>query len=236
VNEAPPPPAIAEPATPTGFVVGLDLGQARDFTALVVNERATTKAGAVHHNLVHLHRFALGTLYPDVVDGVAKLLAQLPPRPEPPSLAVDATGVGRPVVDLLRDRHLAPVAVTITGGDTPSRPGLDEWRLPKRLLASILQVALQTGRVRIAAAMPLTPVLTAELESFRVKINVGTGNESFEAWRERDHDDLVLATAVAVWYAEETARGYDLMRMMGYDAGSQPSGGLTSYERIMGGG
>jgi hypothetical protein len=33
-------------------------------------------------------------------------------------LAVDATGVGKPVVDLLRERGLAPMAVTITGGDT----------------------------------------------------------------------------------------------------------------------
>jgi len=28
------------------------------------------------------------------------------------------------------------------------------------------------------------------------------GNETFEAWRERDHDDLVLAVGIAAWVAE----------------------------------
>jgi hypothetical protein len=27
-------------------------------------------------------------------------------------------------------------------------------------------------------------------------------NETFESWRERDHDDLVLAVALAAWAAE----------------------------------
>jgi hypothetical protein len=31
---------------------------------------------------------------------------------------------------------------------------------------------------------------------------VATGHESPEAWRERDHDDLVLAVALAVWCGE----------------------------------
>jgi hypothetical protein len=30
-----------------------------------------------------------------------------------------------------------------------------------------------------------------------------SGNEQFESWRERDHDDLVLAVALAVWAAEQ---------------------------------
>jgi hypothetical protein len=41
-----------------------------------------------------------------------------------------------------------------------------------------------------------------EFDSFTVKINAETANESFESWRERDHDDLVLAVALAAWGAE----------------------------------
>jgi hypothetical protein len=43
------------------------------------------------------------------------------------------------------------------------------------------------------------------LGTFKVKININTGNESFEAWRERDHDDLVLAVALACWFGERHA-------------------------------
>ena len=32
----------------------------------------------------------------------------------------------------------------------------------------------------------------------RVKVTLA-GNETFEAWRERDHDDLVLAVALALY-------------------------------------
>jgi hypothetical protein len=44
----------------------------------------------------------------------------------------------------------------------------------------------------------LTPVLAQELSLFRVKITLAA-NETFEAWRERDHDDLVLALALALY-------------------------------------
>lgn len=55
--------------------------------------------------------------------------------------------------------------------------------------------------MRIAKGLPNVETLINELENFKVKISV-SGNESFEAWRESVHDDLVLATAMAVWQAE----------------------------------
>ncbi len=41
-----------------------------------------------------------------------------------------------------------------------------------------------------------------ELGTFTVRITEA-GNESSEAWREKDHDDLVLAVALACWAAED---------------------------------
>jgi hypothetical protein len=32
------------------------------------------------------------------------------------------------------------------------------------------------------------------------------GNETFESWRERDHDDLVFAVALACWWADRDHR------------------------------
>jgi hypothetical protein len=49
--------------------------------------------------------------------------------------------------------------------------------------------------------MPLVPVLMRELQDFRVKIS-DQGHDSYGAWREGAHDDLVLAVAVAAWYGE----------------------------------
>jgi hypothetical protein len=35
-----------------------------------------------------------------------------------------------------------------------------------------------------------------------VKINISTAHDSYEAWREGDHDDLVLSVALACWAGE----------------------------------
>ena len=40
-----------------------------------------------------------------------------------------------------------------------------------------------------------------ELQAFRVKISI-SGHDSYEAHREGDHDDLVLAVAIGAWVAE----------------------------------
>ncbi len=64
---------------------------------------------------------------------------------------------------------------------------------------------LQNQRLKIAEGLPLADILTRELLAFRVKINLSTGHDSYEAWRERDHDDLVLAVALACY--EHHSRG-----------------------------
>jgi len=51
--------------------------------------------------------------------------------------------------------------------------------------------------------MRLVPELVKELENFKVKVNIQTAHDSYEAWRESDHDDLVLALALACWWAEQ---------------------------------
>ena len=53
--------------------------------------------------------------------------------------------------------------------------------------------------------MELWPALKKELLNFRVKINISTSHDSYEAWREGDHDDLVLAVALACWRARKRA-------------------------------
>ena len=209
-----------------GYLAGLDLGQASDFTALAILERTrpadrTDPSGETvrlaqrwsglatvpvreaapkrdkTYAVRHLERFPLGTPYPTICERLALLFARPPLAGA--TLAVDQTGVGRAVVDLIR--RVRPKAtirpVTITAGHEVVADGAG-WHVPKKELVSDLQVLLQSRRLRVARSLRMASVLVKELESFRVKISA-SANETFECWRERDHDDLVLAVAMATW-------------------------------------
>jgi hypothetical protein len=93
------------------------------------------------------------------------------------------------------------LGITITGGDIAHGEGR-QWRVPKRDLVGILQVALQASRLKVAQGLPEASILVNELLNFRVKINLKTAHDSYEAWREGVHDDLVLSVALACWTAE----------------------------------
>jgi hypothetical protein len=153
--------------------------------------------------LRHLERIPLGTPYPEVVERVVEVTRskQLAGRCH---LAVDGTGVGRPVVDLLRrarpDAILMPV--TITGGQVET---MDQgfYRVPKRDLIIGLQVLLQRGGLQIAARLKYGQKLVEELLAVEVRVSPA-GNEQYAAWREGTHDDLVFAVALAYWSAVKT--------------------------------
>jgi hypothetical protein len=188
------------------YFIGLDLGQINDFSALAVLERTYRATGEIpermqaHYACRLLRRFALGTPYPVIVDRLRSLTKQAPLRNG--TLVVDQTGVGRAVVDMLREARL-PVwvrPITITGGHaiTSSDDGL---HVPKRELVSSLQVLLQNRRLQVAP-VPERALLLQELLTFKVKITAAA-NEVFESMRERDHDDLVIAVALAAWLGEQ---------------------------------
>ena len=108
-------------------------------------------------------------------------------------LVVDATGVGRPVVELLERAGLSPISITITGGDVVTSEGYG-YRVPKRDLISAAQVLLQTERLAIAKGLPQVQVLVEELLAFRVKINTRTAHDTYEAWREGVYDTRYVVT------------------------------------------
>jgi len=195
------------------WTVGLDIGQRQNSTALAAVEHAGPLGGPTEYHLRHVARFELGTPYPQMTEEVASLLQsrelqdrEVRPPPKDnriikPTLVVDATGVGRPIVEMLEQEGLRPASIWITGGDSVTVDGR-EFRVPKRELASTVQALLQSGRLKFARDLPLRDVLSDELQKFRAKIDVSTGEASFEHWRERDTDDIVLALACALWHAE----------------------------------
>jgi hypothetical protein len=201
------------------FVIGLDLGQSADYTALsVVEDVLTTDAKGKKHrslHLRHLERYPLRTLYPDIAEGVAALMRDPRLSPEEfdagrirrkvPELVVDQTGVGPAVTDLLKKKGLRFKAITITGGNETTYGG-GSWHVPKRDLVGALEVPFHTGTLKVAEDLKLWPTLREELLNFKRKINLKTAHDSYEHWRETDHDDLVLATALACWWIARRSR------------------------------
>ncbi len=198
------------------YFVGLDLGQRRDYTAIAVVERTTEFLGGrnpvtmeflfkVHNRLRYLERVPLGTPYPDIVDRVRSIVTHrnLFMRCD---LVVDATGVGTPVVDMIRAERLRCelFPVYIHGGDVSRRDG-NNWKVPKRELITGLQLMLEMGSLELAEGMEHGETLVKELRDMRVEITL-SGQETYGAWRSNQHDDLVFAVALAVWRANAAPR------------------------------
>jgi hypothetical protein len=189
------------------YFTGLDLGQSAEFTGLAVLERTispdaerpgrTQKRYAVRH----LERFPLGTPFPELCARLGELFSG-PPLARS-TLVVDLTAVGQPVLDLLRRRRLPASIqpVTITAGDRASIDERGVWSAPKKELVSTLQLLLQSRRISVASTLPESGTLARELVRFRTKATVSS-NDALEVWRERPHDDLVLAVAIAAWQGE----------------------------------
>jgi hypothetical protein len=192
--------------------VGLDLGQTHQFSALAVLERRVASHGRTiadfrpPYSLRHLHRFPPGTPYPQIAGTLRDLL-----QTHEVSCAVavvDVTGVGRAVKELFYDELYDRVfctfmPLTVVGsGPSGTGGGTCGVVVPKLELVGTMQVLLQTQRLKIADSLPEAPVLVREPEAFRAVAPVLRG-EAVEQWRERDHDDLVLAVAVAAWVGEQ---------------------------------
>lgn len=234
------PPSPVSVALPPRLVC-VDLGQANDFTAVVV---LTPSGGSSRtYTAGHIERVPLNTRYTTVRDHVARLieilrapddsapvpLVRLPgagimrgkPARSDVTLLLDFTGVGRPVLDMFLEAQNPPpawsggridpdvtiVPVTITGQEHPKRGPGGDLLLPKKDLASVVQVVLQERRLIIPDTDPMAAVLTGELTGFRAKIGT-TGHVTYAAaedWRSGNpgnHDDLVLSLALGLWYGE----------------------------------
>jgi len=189
---------------PLKFFVGVDLGQANDYTAISVLERLELEKGRKEHvyHIRHLERIR-GEPYPVIVTKIMQMMHS-PMLKDNAELVIDQTGCGRPVFDMFQAARLDAIGVSIHGGDNVSHEGRN-WRVPKRDLVGCLQVLLQSGRFKVASELTLGPVLQQEMMSFRVKIDPATAHDSYSAWREQDHDDLVLSAALAAWWGEQHA-------------------------------
>lgn len=177
--------------------VGIDLGKEVDHSALAVVERVPVK-DEDHFHVIGIKRWELRTEYQTIVTETGEMLKRAGLEHAP--LIIDETGVGKPVVELFRTAYqrgklgaVRPRGIIIHGGaDRTPR------RVPKLELVSTMLVLMQGGRLKFAADLPLAEKIVDELRAFTAKISP-SGVTQFESARERDHDDLVLAVAMACW-------------------------------------
>jgi hypothetical protein len=202
------------------YHLGLDLGQVRDHTAIAIVERNDYpvwrgRTEDVPYFVRYVGRVPLGTPYPRVVEWVRRVAAQPEIRGQC-RLAVDATGVGTPVVEMRRGARLGCdlSPVTITSGEQAHQTGA-MWHVPKKDLLSGVQVLLEQGQLRVARGMPEAGALVKELLDVQVTLN-GRGGVRMGAEGAGKHDDLVIALGLAVWLARPRGRiGYGTVRFAG---------------------
>jgi hypothetical protein len=228
-------PPARKPPPESPFILGLDLGQTSDPTALAIIEREplADKSGApakdargcglFRHDVVHLERFPLRTSYPEIVAAV-KRLAERPELAPPsdheasrPRLAIDATGVGRAVVDMFLGAGLPTrnVPITITSGEgfrsgSWNNTGVTAWWVAKRELVGAIHAGSQTGRLRTVPTLALAKILETEMRDFKVTITANA-HETYNARGDGKHDDILLAVALALWVAENVRPRFSIM-------------------------
>lgn len=116
----------------------------------------------------------------------------------PVLVVVDATGIGRAVVEMVRAAHGGPVlGICFTAGIRVN----GEWpdlRVPKRLMVDHLVSAFEHQAVLLPPEAPGGELLAAELGAF---IDLGDGRTGAAPG---SHDDTVTALATALW-AGDTA-------------------------------
>lgn len=195
-------------------VSGLDLGKKVDpaaFVSLEQTEGADTllpSRRCWHYLVCDLRQWPLGTPYTTIGQQVGvceDVCAMYQGAPlQGSQLAVDQTGVGGPVVDLLR--AMAPpcviVGITQTGGLASRRDGFD-WHVSKAELVSLLVSLSHSGRLTVEPDLPLAPALRKQFRNFKEK-QTPKGNLTWEADLATDHDDLIMALATACWLGERS--------------------------------
>ena len=190
-------------------VVSVDLGHTKDPTAIAVLEEREVatefdrvRFGPVWEKWISvrfLERLPLKTNYVDVVDRIKEVTDGVT-DPRPRTVVVDATGVGLPVVHLLKKAgpRTMVTPVILTGGDVPSRD-MDLWRVPKRDVIINLQILLEQHRLKFPGGIPESAMLIREMREMRVKVSA-FGREQTGCWRDGEHDDLVLAVGLGTWW------------------------------------
>ena len=210
------------------YIMGVDLGQTADFTAVAVLDvvgpvdlAGKPIIGEYDYQCVYLERYPLGMPYTEMVRKIRDLLFT-PELAGRCVLVVDATGVGAPVIDLLYEAGLQPISIVIHGGKALNHEeGSNVYYVPKRDIIDVVKILIEQKRLGFAQVLPDTVTLAKEMIEYQVKIDPQTAHDSYNA-RQGAHDDYILAVALPVWYLEKAPVVY-------YEVGFLPPIHIGNY-------
>ena len=165
------------------FVVGCDLGQMGDSTAIAIVEYMKMGTGEFEvyegrngitfieekytewYDLRELQKIKLETSYDLVVDHIAMLMHK-PPLTQA-DLVFDFTAGGLIFGDILEARtRLEPIRVVSTGGNETIKHGQRKFSVPKTELVGTLSGLFASNLIRIAHDLPNLETLKKETKTF----------------------------------------------------------------------
>ena len=186
----------------------MDLGQRQDHSAIVVVEQVELSKVLVVRSA---ERVPLGTPYTQVVERLREIVQNrdLLGRVR---VAVDGGSIGSPVMEMIGLAGLGCVvsAVVSTAGAKARAGGLrgiGSWyTVPKRDLLGEVLVRLERRELRFCKDLPELGNLLKELKGMQVSVS-GRGGVRMGADGAGQHDDLVIALALACWQAGQAKVG-----------------------------
>ncbi len=236
------------------FVLGVDLGQRSDSTAVVglekirytrfkdwideptapvsLNDPYSTKRpvydSITEYHVRYIERMALGISYADIVSYIVALYEAL--EEYKPIIALDVVGVGRVVLDMLREQGLTTVVpITTTASVEPAQKKNGEWSVGKAELSQTVKGLFGREIIKIAKDLDGAYQLLRELDGFAVKVSTNTRRARYEAASEEIHDDLVSALAFASFLATKHKR---VPIIAGEEVGEKRGLALGRYESV----
>lgn len=204
MNETNQDPAIARVTGYSRFQIAADLGQANDYSAVVVIkdealpivDDGTVIVGPRNRTVVYADRFR-GVSYVAVVDHLIRL-TNAPPFGGKSELAIDGTSIGRVVSDMLWDQNIDHKAVQMTGGQDWTRKGR-YVNAGKTFMIENLAVLFAAGEIRFAHDLPLRAEIEQDLASFTTQ-TTAAGNQIITQSRSAaGHGDLGIALIVGAF-------------------------------------
>jgi hypothetical protein len=194
------------------WAVGVDLGQSRDYSAVVVIDRAS---GSL--DVRYCSRLPLGMSYATQLRRLSQILARCGPRGDNGGLrvAIDRTGLGGPVLEMAWKllTGYAVTGVSITAGTHANTAGRT-WTVPKIDLVDSLALALESGSLRAASGLSDLDSLISELKGFSYASTEGATTMGADA--EAGHDDLVIAVSLATYLDSRIGGGSHSRTRMRY--------------------
>ncbi|MEP5170946.1 MAG: hypothetical protein ABJQ23_14910 [Shimia thalassica] len=201
-----------DPAIPkvTGFIryfIGADLGQANDFSSVVVikdqqlpvSDGAYVTLGSRERTIVYADKFR-GVSYVDVVDHLIKL-RNAPPFGGKSELVIDGTSLGRVVSDMLWDQSIPHSAVQMTGGADWTRKGR-YVNASKTLMIENLAVLFAADELKFAHDLPLRSEIEEDLATFTTQTTAAGNQIITQARNASGHGDLGIGLIVAAFASQ----------------------------------